>query len=417
VRRGLVVFVGLVSLMAGISCSHDEPSVIRVGAIYPLSGSQGPGGRDEYRGVQMAVEFADQAGGVNGQRIELDPIDVADGDAAPVAIDTLADRGIRFVVGSYGSTISQPAASEAARRGLLFWETGAVGSMPPAGDGGSLFFRVAPSGATLGKDAVSFIAHRLAPMLRRSPSSLRFGVVNVDDVYGTTVGDGAVTEIHELGLPFAGRASYDPRHLDADRVVGRIAATRPDVLFVAAYLDDGIALRRAMVRERLPLVANIGTSSSYCMPAFGKRLGSDAVGLYASDKLDSEYVDPAGLTPSGRALLERIRDSYEERYGTEMSAAALAGFSSAWALIHVVMPSADDLTPASVAAAAARTRLPIGALPNGSGLAFGPPGTPQAGANLRAMSVIWEWVAPGKRAVVWPPRFATAPVHPIRIEL
>jgi hypothetical protein len=82
-----------------------------------------------------------------------------------------------------------------------------------------------------------------------------------------------------------------------------------------------------------------------------------------------------------------------------------------------VMPAADDLTPASVAAAAERTRLPIGALPNGSGLAFGARGTPQAGANLRAMSVIWEWVAAGKRAVVWPPRFATAPVRPIRIEL
>jgi hypothetical protein len=35
--------------------------------------------------------------------------------------------------------------------------------------------------------------------------------------------------------------------------------------------------------------------------------------------------------------------------------------------------------------------------------------------NLRATSVIWEWVSPGERAVVWPPRFATTPVDPIRI--
>jgi len=61
------------------------------------------------------------------------------------------------------------------------------------------------------------------------------------------------------------------------------------------------------------------------------------------------------------------------------------------------------------------TRLPIGSLPSGSGLAFGAPGTPRAGMNLRATSVIWEWVSSGKRAVVWPPRFATAPVDPIRI--
>jgi branched-chain amino acid transport system substrate-binding protein len=415
-KRALAALLALAPILLATTCTH-APSVIQVGAVYPLSGSQGPGGRDEYRGVAMAASLVDQDGGVGGRQIELDPVDVSGGDQAPSAIDALADRGVGIVLGTYGSTISQPAAAEAARRGMLFWETGAVGSMPPPNDGGSSFFRVAPSGGVLGSDAVAFIAHRLAPMLHRSPSSLRFGVVNVEDVYGTTVGMGAVHEIHALGLPFVGRTSYDANHLDADALVRRIAASRPDVLFVAAYLRDGIALRRAMVRARLPLVANIGTSSSYCMPAFGDTLGRDAVGLYASDKLDSEYVDPAGLTPSGRSLLRRARAEYEERYGTEMSAAALAGFSSAWALFHSVMPVSSDLTPSSVAAAALQVRLPIGDLPNGSGLDFGSPGTVDAGSNLRATSVIWEWVAPGRRAVVWPPRFATTPVDPIRIGL
>jgi branched-chain amino acid transport system substrate-binding protein len=415
VRRRVLAFLVFASMLVGASCTND-PAPIRVGAVYPLSGSQGPGGRDEYRGVELAAQFANDGGGIDGRTIELLPIDVSGGNEAPSAIDRLADLGIRFVLGTYGSTISQPAAAEAARRGLLFWETGAVGSMPPPDDGGSLFFRVAPSGGVLGSDAVAFIARRLAPMLHRTASSLRFGVVSVDDVYGTTVGDGAVREIRSLGLPFAGRTVYDPEHLDADGLVRRIARTRPDVLFVAAYLRDGISLRRAMVRQRLPLVANIGTSSSYCMPAFGKSLGRDAVGLYASDKLDSEYIDPAGLTPAGRVIFRRARDAYEGRYGNEMSAAALAGFSSAWALFHAVMPSADDLTPSAVAQAAVRTELPVGSLPNGSGLRFGAAGTPVAGSNLRAMSVIWEWVAPGERAVVWPPRFATEPVEPIRIE-
>jgi branched-chain amino acid transport system substrate-binding protein len=414
-KRTLLAIVVCASTIASVSCGHD-PAPIRIGAVYPLSGSQGPGGRDEYQGVDLAVRLVNEDGGVGGRQVVLDPVDVASGDEAPAAIDGLADRGIGLVLGSYGSTISQPAAAEAARRGLLFWETGAVGSMAPPDVAGSLFFRVAPSGGVLGSDAVSFIARRLAPMLQRSAASLRFGVVSVDDVYGRSVGAGAVREIRALGLRFAGRVVYDPRHLDADALVRRIAPSRPDVLFVAAYLDDGIALRRAMVRQRLPLVANIGTSSSYCMPAFGRTLGADAVGVYASDKLDSEYVDPSGLTPSGRAIYRRASEAYEERYGVEMSAAALAGFSSAWALLHEVLPSASDPTPASVAAAALRTRLPIGSLPNGSGLDFGAPGTTDAGSNLRAMSVIWEWVAPGERAVVWPPRFATNPVDPIRID-
>jgi len=414
VKRVFVVLLGSSLLIAGVSCSRDAQP-IRVGAIYPLSGSQGPGGRDEYRGVSLATDLVNADGGVGGRPIELTPLDVAGGDAAPGAVDNLADQGIRFILGSYGSTISQPAAAEAARRDVLFWETGAVGSSSPS-SGGRLFFRVAPSGQLLGSDAISFVDGQLLPALRRAPHSLRFAVANVNDVYGSAVADGAIARIHALGLPFVGRFVYDADHLDARAVIRRIAAARPDVLFVSAYVRDGIALRREMVRQHLRLITNIGTSSSYCMPAFGAALGREAVGLFSSDKLDSEYVDPAGLTPSGRVLLDRARTAYEGRYHEEMSAAALAGFSSAWALLHMVLPAAGAMTPEAVAQGALQLRVPIGELPNGSRLAFAPPGGVDPGANLRAMSVIWEWVRPGVRAVVWPQRFATAPIAAIRIE-
>jgi hypothetical protein len=80
-----------------------------------------------------------------------------------------------------------------------------------------------------------------------------------------------------------------------------------------------------------------------------------------------------------------------------------------------VMPSASAMTPSGIAASAQQTRIPAGGLPNGSGLQFGPPGSPEAGANLRAASVIWEWVGIGQRAVVWPPQFATTDIQTIAI--
>jgi hypothetical protein len=42
---------------------------------------------------------------------------------------------------------------------------------------------------------------------------------------------------------------------------------------------------------------------------------------------------------------------------------------------------------------------------------FAPPGSALAGSNAEAASVIWEWVAPGRREVVWPPGLATHPVE------
>src|SRR5438876_3030562 len=256
------------------ACSGGGPEPIRGGAVYPLAGSQGPGGVDEYRGVRLAADLVNGAGGVDGRPIQLVALNVPSSDAAAAGVDQLAGQGIRLVLGSYGSTISEPAALEATHHGMLFWETGAVGSMPGAGPG-RLFFRVAPSGSVLGRAAIAFIADRLAPVLHRSARSLRFAVADVDDLYGRSVADGAVAEIRDLGLTFAGRFPYDPYRPNLPAVVRRIARARPDALFVSAYLQDGIAIRRQMVRQHLHLLAGIGSSSSFCMQAFGDALGPD----------------------------------------------------------------------------------------------------------------------------------------------
>jgi len=407
-RRALVLVLATAFVAAGACTSREDP--LRIGAVYPLSGTQGPGGIDEFRGVRVAVELVNSDGGVGGRPIELVPVDVPAGDAAPAAIERLDEEGVRFVLGSYGSTISAPAAEAAATRGLLFWETGAVGEM--SGEGaGRLVFRVAPSGAVLGRNAIAFVADEYGPATGIDASELRYAVTLVDDAYGRAVARGALDAIAARDYTLASEIVYDPRDVDMTALVGELAASDPDVLFVSAYLDDAVAMRREMVAQGLDVLVGIGTSSSYCMPEFGNELGAEAVGLFASDKPDSDSVNAEGLRADGRALLERAEAEYADRFGSSMSAAALAGFSGAWALLHYVLPSATTLSPEAVADAANAIDLPDGSLPNGSGLRFGEPGGDTAGANVLAASVVWQWQAPGENAVVWPARYATSPIR------
>jgi branched-chain amino acid transport system substrate-binding protein len=416
-----ILAIVLALAMPAASCSRPaggqggRPAPLRVGALYPLSGTQGRGGIEEYRGVRIAASLANAAGGAAGRPVELLPMDVPEADAAPGAVATLAGRGIGVVLGSYGSTISEPAARTASERGLVFWETGAVGELMGLERGGERVFRVAPPGGLLGRAAMDFVSTQLLPRLRRQPAGLRYAVVAVDDQFGAAVARGALDELRARGYSVAGSLRYDPRRYDRAKLVRQIAATRPDVLFVVAYLDDGVALRREIVRQGLKLVANIGTSSSYCMPAFGAALGRDAVGLFASDKPDAYGINRKGLSPQARATLEAADQAYERAYHQEMSAAALAGFAGAWALFHWVLPRAGSTEPDAVAKAARAVRIPIGGLPNGSGLEFGAPGGGDPSANLRAASVIWEWVGVNDRQVTWPPQFATAPLKAMRI--
>jgi branched-chain amino acid transport system substrate-binding protein len=399
--------------LVGVGCTRgDAPDEIRIGAVYPLSGSQGPGGIDEHRGIMLAADLANEDGGVDGRSIRVESVDTPGSDAAAAAVDQLHDAGIDLVLGSYGSTISGPASAKAAANGMLFWETGAVGMFPPESDRGGLTFRVPPTGEVLGRAAIAFIADQVAPERQRDPATLRYAVSFVDDVYGRSVASGAEAELRSRGLHDVGDFGYDFRTVDMAKLVRRIAVTKPDVLFVSAYLEDAIALRRQLVAQDVKLLANIGTSSSYCMPAFGETLGKAAVGVYASDKPSASSINPAGLSPDARSLLQRANDVYYSAYDEDMSPAALAGFSAAWAFFTDVLPSASSLSPADVAAAARTIDLPGGSLPNGSGLRFGAPGTRDAGDNLAAASVIWEWVSPGEAAVIWPPAFATDPMDP-----
>ncbi len=410
--RKLAVFAFCTALVA-VGCTRTgAPDGIRVGAIYPLSGSQGPGGIDEHRGIMLAADLANEDGGVDGRTIRIESVDTPGSDAAAAAVDQLHADGIDLVLGSYGSTISGPASAEAASNGMLFWETGAVGMLPPDSDRGGLTFRVPPTGEVLGRAAIAYIADQVAPERHRDPASLRFAVSFVDDAYGRSVASGAEAELRARGLHDVGDFGYDFRTVDMAKFVHRIAAARPDVLFVSAYLDDAISLRRQLVAQHVELLANIGTSSSYCMPAFGSTLGEDAVGVYASDKPSAASINPSGLRPDARSLLRRANDAYHAKWDEDMSPAALAGFSAAWAFFTDVLPAATSLAPADVAAAARGIDLPRGSLPNGSGLRFGAPDTPNAGDNIEAASVIWKWVAPGEAAVIWPPAFATDPMDP-----
>jgi branched-chain amino acid transport system substrate-binding protein len=419
-----------VAAVAGLlgGCSPGSRSTVKVGLMYPTAGPQGPQGTEEQRGAQLAAEWANDHGGINGHHLQLVTANLDRPEGVPDAIDALQAAGVSVVVGTHGSAYSAVAAAEATRRHMLIWETGAVGdvgwdptpgpdnayaSASAATDGpvaaGVDFIRMAPMGGDLGKAAVDFVADGLAPHMAR-PGPLRWAVAYVDDAYGRAVESGATAEIAATGQPLVGSFAYPQAGTDFNALAARIAAAHPDALYVSAYLADGTALRRALAAQKVPLVVNLGTSSSYCMPAFGQTLGSMAVGVFASDKPDAAAVRPAALAPEGRTTLTWAAAEYRTRYHQAMTSHALSGFSNASALFVHVLPAARTATTDAVAAAAQTIKLPTGTLANGGGLDIAPPTAPDAGNNRNAAGVIWEWVSPGNEQVVWPPAFATHPV-------
>ena len=321
--------------------SSSPKATVVVGAVYPLGGSQGPGGIDEHRGVLLAADLV-EPGRRRGRRARSRC--ARSTPRAPTPRPAPSRRSpttaCDLVLGSYGSTISGPASSRGggARHALL-------------GDGRGGH---APAGLRPRRPHLPRAADRRGPRARgdrvhRGPGGAVAGTATRPPCAtrsptsttptGTRWRAGARAELQARGLHDVGDFGYDFRTVDMRRLVHRIAAAKPDVLFVSAYLDDAIALRRQLVAQHVPLLANIGTSSSYCMPAFGATLGKDAVGVYASDKPSASVDQPLGPAPGGAgAAGARRRRLPRAATDTDMSPAALAGFSGAWALFTDVLP-------------------------------------------------------------------------------
>jgi ABC-type branched-subunit amino acid transport system substrate-binding protein len=450
---GTALAAGLVGALVLAWCATSAPP-IRIGAVFPLSGNAASLAGQELRGIRIAADLVNAAGGVGGRPIELDVRDLESADQAPAVMAGLKSDGASLVVGAYSSDLSIAASTAAEAAGLLYWEAGAVADRL-TGRGLPLVFRVGASGSNLGTNSASFAARELAPRLGRTPSQLRLAIVAVRDDYATSVADAAARTADAAGVPVVARIAYDLVLPDWPSVMRRLAAARPDVIILASHIPDGVAFREAMVAAGLHVGALIGSTMAECDPDFAGDLGADAVGVFASDRPTGGF-QPTALGTAARATYDRFAaawaagqdapastpgattDGGRNGYGSsptsgpdagssggEYSIAGpdaspagagpteegISGFSAAWALFHDVLPAAGPgaISADAVAAAARAVDLPDGALPNGAGLLFSTdPAT--LGQNTRAAAVIWQWQAVRSYTFVWPPTYATGTI-------
>src|SRR5207302_11068724 len=181
-----------------------------------------------------------------------------------------------------------------------------------------------------------------------------------DDAYGMAVGYGSIDEASQLGLRVVDTIRYDAGAADFAALAARVDGDHPDLILTASYLQDGVAFQQAAIARHLQVRAIVGTSSAYCREDFGGALGAQAVGLFASDK-PSQDINPAGLLPSGRAMLARASAAWQKAHpGTTMTAETVAGFVGGWVLFHEVMPRAHSTDRAALWKAAMSLDLPMG---------------------------------------------------------
>jgi ABC-type branched-subunit amino acid transport system substrate-binding protein len=397
----------MLALLTAAACTQSPSNHVNelvLGAIYPLTGPQAAGGKEELAGVRAALKLAQISGALKFS-VRLDVVDAASPQAAAAAVDHLVrDEHVPAILGTYGSTLSAAASARAEELKTVYWETGAVAD--PITAQRQYVFRTVATGSALGRMAVTFTHDVLMPESKMS--SPRVVVVRVNDIYGRSVGGGEQTLASSLGISVVDLVEYDPHAYDAEAIAARVAADRPDFLWDVSYLDDGVAIWQALIKQHVTLRAAVGTSSAFCMPAFSERLGTASIGVYAADKPDGD-IRSAAVSAAGEALLVQARSLYaNDNGGASMSIPAVAGFVGGWALFHDVLAGmSGGATPDAIRSAALAVDVRVGDSINGGGVRFGGAGALDEGQNTRAAAVVGQWQAVGVMKIVYPPSHAT----------
>ena len=379
-----------------VACAQaqsGQSSQLVLGAIYPLTGPQAQGGKEELGGVEAALR-------VSQANVRLQVIDAATPQQAAEAVDKLVhDYHVPAILGTYGSTLSAAASTRAEELKTVYWETGAVAD--PITAHRQYVFRTVATGSSLGRMAVAFSGDVLIPEYKlKAPTAV---IVQVDDIYGLSVAGGEQALARSTGVDVVDVIKYNQNAYDPAVIAAKVDEDRPDFLWDVSYLDDGVAIWNAILKRHVQLKAAIGTSSAFCMPEFSRRVGAGSIGVFAADKPDAT-ISPGALTPSGLALLKQARAAY----GPIMDIPAVAGFVGGWTLFHNVLPSVTGpITSESIRGAALNVDVPVGDSINGGGVKFAGAGALDQGQNTRAAAVIGQWQAVGVMKVLYPAAYAT----------
>ncbi|NEU30964.1 ABC transporter substrate-binding protein [bacterium LRH843] len=384
--------------------TNNTGEEIKIGALYPLTGSLALLGNESYNGIKMVAEMVNENGGVNGKTIKLIKADAPDATAAQNEANRLISKEkVSMIMGTYASGLSLAATQVAERNNTLYVETNAV-SDEITKRGFKNVLRITDSASMQGETAVEFAKEVLAPELGKAPEELNVVILHEESSFGTAVAAAIGPKAEEYGFNILSTDSYSSTTNDLSSTIHKYKDLDPDVVFVTSYINDSILFIQQSKQLQFKPKAIVGSSGGYSLADFEKSLGGDANGIFVADAPSNPNVE--ALSEEAKVIKEEMEARWEEEYGTPLTGQTWRVINAALVLFTEVLPNAESLDTEGIREALFNVDIPLGALPNGVGVKFNEiPDHP--GQNSRAEIVIMQWQDQNLE-LVWPQDFANS---------
>jgi branched-chain amino acid transport system substrate-binding protein len=407
-RKLIVValVVGLGFAFSGVKAVQSKPAVVKIGAIYPLTGGSGQTGKGMRQAVLLAEEIingeypdvpillAKTAGlpNLGGAKVKFI---IADSASKPEVGRAEAERLITqekvvALIGSFNSSVTSAASAVAERYKIPFY--GGSSSSPKLIERGyHWYFHSSPLDTTVNKVFLDFVDTVNGEF---KANIKRIAVLYPNALFGETNAEVLKWMLPKRGYEKAAFVQFTEAQPNFDAEVLSIKQSNPDLLIEVAKISDAIQITKA--RDRFGLdVPVIGNGAAYTSVAFLKAVGDLANNIFMKG------LFPVQLTET-KETAGKVNSLFREKYGQNLDDASSRSFTSA-DVIAFTINEAGLTKPEAIRQALLNLDIPGEALvlPWG-GVKF----DPKTQLNEKLGMAMFQ-IQAGKFEVVYPLEFAS----------
>ena len=367
------------------------PEVIKIGALFPLTGDLASEGESALKGMRLAIEEVNLAGGIGslgGAPLTLLQAD-SQGDAKVGQAEVkrlVKTEGVVAIVGAGQSTVALEAteAAEGLESPFLI-SSGAADEV--TGRGLAYTFRLCPRADWYARDQVAFLK-----ALPEPGGVSKVALLHEDGEYGKQAAESQRAYLAAAGIEVVADIEYSAQKADIHNEILAVKQSGAQALLTATFLADAALIARdaSVLRLHIPIIDAAG---GVLDAGFITEAGD------ASESVAS-VAEYAPGTTSSLSLEQRLAEQ-----GTVLDAEMLYGYQAVWVLANALERAG------SVEGPRLRTALATTAL-FGEHLVL-----PQklltfdgSGQNRQARLVAVQ-VQEGRMVTVWPVEYAGASIR------
>jgi branched-chain amino acid transport system substrate-binding protein len=361
----LTLTVGLI-----IPTGAMAANVIKIGAIYPLTGGSAAAGRELRAGVELAVELANNAmpdinipmaksegiTSLGGAKIEILFKDHEGNPTlgADLAKKLILDDKVVGILGCYNSNVTKTVSAVAEQYGVPMIN-GSSTSPSLTTRGFKWFWRTTPHDVWFTRDLFEFMNGLTEGKVKGVAAVPKKDIMNLASACEKTEWGSFVSELigqfsKEYGYDLKKSMLYAKEAPDLSSEVRSLKATRADVMLFASYSSDAILMIKTMKAQKAQPKIIWGQDAGFEVPEFRATLGDSVVGILTRTVFLPQVVQVKKVAGQVNAL-------YKAKTGNDLTGASARSFTGLQTWVHV-LEKAGSTEPAAIQKAANDLNIP-----------------------------------------------------------